>query len=139
MDAVNWQELFKQSPLFSGLAEAEIAQLLTHEASQERTYVQDDLVVRAGEEGDSLFLIGAGSVQVTVWGVPVATLPAGELFGEMAVLDRKPRAATVTAKENSTLLEIKGEAFRKLLEGHPELRAKVGAKFTERVEQSRQQ
>jgi CRP-like cAMP-binding protein len=139
MNSVNWQELFRQNVLFSSLPKAEILQLFTHDASQERTYDRDDLIVRAGEEGDSLFLIGASSVQVTVWGIPVATLQAGELFGEMAALERKPRAATVTAKENSTLLEISGEAFRNLLERHPELRAKVDAKITERMEQSHQQ
>lgn len=138
MKAVDWQDLIRRHPLFVSLNEAEVAALLTTAASQEQTYPRDGLIVRAGDNGDSLFLIGSGAVQVTAWGIPVASLEEGEIFGEMAVLERKPRAASVTAKEASTLLEIKGDAFRELLEGHPEIRAKIGVKMKQRVEQSQQ-
>lgn len=139
MKAVDWPELIRRHPLFASLNETEITSLLTEAASQERTYSQDGLIVRAGEVGDSLFLIGVGSVQITAWGISVATLGKGEIFGEMAVLEGKPRAASVTAREASTLLEIKGDAFRELLKRHPEMRAKIGVKMKQRVEQSQQQ
>jgi CRP-like cAMP-binding protein len=139
MKSVDWEDLFRRHPVFSSLTEAEIRQLLTHEASQEREYPLDAIIVRAGEPGDSLFLIGSGSVQVTAFGVPLAVLQAGEFFGEIAVLERKPRTAAVTAREQCLLLEIRGETFRTLLEAHPEIHAKVRAKMNERISRSSRQ
>lgn len=138
MKPVSWTELLRYHPLFSSLTGQELSQLLKAEASQERVYARGSTIVTAGEAGDSLFLIGSGSVQVTWFGIPVSTLKAGELFGEMAVVERKPRAATVRAREQCTLLEVKGEGLRKLLAAHPELRSKITAKIKDRVEQMSQ-
>src|SRR5262249_16332746 len=111
---------------------------------QERAYPQGGVVVREGESGDSLFLIGAGSAQVTLQGPdgqprPLAVLKAGEFFGEVAVLERRPRSATVTARKSCRLLEIKGEEFRSLLAAHADIRSKVYAKMSERLGQPHQQ
>ena len=134
----NWQEFLKGHPIFSSIAETEAAHLLTDEASQERACVRDDLIVRAGEPGDSFFLIGAGSVQVTVLGNPIAVLGKGDFFGEIAVLERQPRSASVTAREPCTLLEIAGEAFHRLLAAHPEIDTKLRATASLRLGQQRQ-
>ncbi len=61
-----------------------------------------------------------------------------EFFGEMAVLERRLRSATVTAKEQCLLLEVNGEEFRKLLETHPDMRSQVYAKMSTRLGQSSQ-
>lgn len=144
MQSFNWQGLLRHHSLFSSLNEAEIAQLLKDEASQERAYPPGSVILREGEFGDSLFLIGSGSVQVTLQGpegqlIPLAILQADEFFGELAVLERRPRSATVTAREQCLLLEVKGEAFRKLLEAHPDLRSKVYTKMSERLRPSSRQ
>ena len=130
MKSFDWQNFLCNHPLFSSLHEEEIAHLLKDEVAQERMYHQDTAILREGEVGDSVFLISSGSVQVTLRGTggpftPLAVLRAGEIFGEMAVLERKPRSATVLAKENCLLLEIAGEAMRKLLEAHPEMQVKL--------------
>ncbi len=143
MKAFNWQDLLAQHPVFSSLTQGEVAQLLKA-ASQERVYSRGGVVVREGEAGDSLFLIGAGSAQVTLQGPdgqpsPLAVLKAGEFFGEVAVLERRPRSATVTARKSCRLLEIKGEEFRRLLAAHPDMRSKVHAKMSERLGQPSQQ
>lgn len=133
MKAFPWRALLQGHPLFNALSEEEVLLLLTDEESHERTISTDDLVVRAGDPGDSLFLIGAGSVQVTVSGTVVAVLSPGDIFGEIAVLERQPRSASVTARENCTLLEIEGEVFRRLLETHPEMAAHVRATAAARL------
>lgn len=143
MKAFNWPDLFKGHPIFSSLNQADIETLLKDEVSQERVYAAGEVVVREGEFGDSLFFIGSGSVQVTLQGaggqsIPLSTLGAKEFFGEVAVLERKPRSATVTARENCLLLEIRGDEFRKLLETHPELQSQVYAKMRARLGQSSQ-
>jgi voltage-gated potassium channel len=127
MKAFPWRTLLQGHPLFAALSEEDILCLLTDEASHERAAATDDLIVRAEDPGDSLFLIGVGSVQVTIWGTAVAILHPGDIFGEIAVLERKPRSASVTARESCTLLEVEGEVFRQLLDAHPEMAAHVRA------------
>ena len=140
MKAFNWQDFLARHPVFSSLTQGEVAQLLKT-ASQERAYSQGSVVVREGESGDSLFLIGRGSAQVTLQGPdgqpsPLAVLKAGDFFGEVAVLERRPRSATVTATKRCRLLEIKGEECRSFLAVHPDMRSKVYAKMNERLRQS---
>jgi signal-transduction protein with cAMP-binding, CBS, and nucleotidyltransferase domain len=144
MKSYSWEDLFRRHPIFSSLNEEEIMQLLTDETSQERDCPQGSVILRQGEFGDSVFLIGLGSVQVTLRGpgdqeIPLSTLKAGELFGEVAVLERKPRSATVTAREDCTLLEVRGEEFLKLLERHPDMQVKVRVTMSERLRQSSRQ
>ena len=138
MKSVDWKNFLQHHPVFSSLSAEEIARLLDGQEAQERTYPQDGVIVNTGESGDSLFLIGAGSVQVSRSGILLSTLSAGDFFGEIAVIERTPRSATVAAKEQCILLEVQGEAFRKLLETHPEIRDKVSAKARERMQQSSQ-
>jgi CRP-like cAMP-binding protein len=132
MQSVNWPDFFKHHPTFSSLKEAEVVQLLKSGAAQEQTYSQGSVIITQGDSGNSVFLIGVGSVQVTI-GVPVAVLKEGEFFGEIAAIERKPRTATVSAKVNCLLLEITGEEFRKLLAAHPEIQSKVHAKMSTRL------
>lgn len=140
MKSFNWQDLLRSHPLFSSLNEEEIANLLTEEVSQERVYPQGTVILRGGEVGDSVFLISSGSVEVTLRGTtgplqPLAILQAGEIFGEMAVLERRPRSATVLAKENCLLLEVAGAELRKLLEAHPEMQVKIYTLVRDRLRQ----
>lgn len=130
MKSCDWQNLLRSHSIFSSLTEEEIANLLRDEVSQEHAYPQGAVILRGGEVGDSVFLIRSGSVQVALQGtgeprIPLAVLPAGEIFGEMAVLEQKPRSATVLAQEQCLLLEIAGEEIRKLLEAHPEMQVKM--------------
>jgi CRP/FNR family transcriptional regulator len=66
----------------------------------------------------------------------LAILQADEIFGEMAVLERKPRAATVVAREDCFLLEVAGEEIRKLLEAHPEMQVKLYTVVRDRLKQA---
>jgi CRP/FNR family transcriptional regulator, cyclic AMP receptor protein len=141
MKSLNWQNLLRTHPIFSILSEKEITNLLRDEVSQERVYSQGTVILRGGEVGDSIFLISSGSVQVTLWGTngplfPLAILQAGEIFGEMAVLERKPRSATVLAKEDCLLLEVAGEEIRNLLEAHLEMQVKMYTIIRDRLRQA---
>jgi CRP-like cAMP-binding protein len=141
MKSFNWQNFLRSHPIFSSLNEEEIANLLRDEVSQERVYSQGTVILRGGEVGDSVFLISSGSVQVTLGGTsgplsPLAILQAGEIFGEMAVLERRPRSATVLSKENCLLLEIAGEEIRKLLDVHLEMQVKIYTVIRDRLRQA---
>jgi CRP/FNR family cyclic AMP-dependent transcriptional regulator len=144
MKSFNWQNLLRSHPIFSSLNEEEIANLLRDEVSQEQVYPQDTVILREGTVSDSIFLISSGSVQVTLWGtrgplIPLAILHAGEIVGEMAVLERRPRSATVVARETCVLLEVAGEEIRKLLEAHPEMLIKMYTVVRDRLRQASQQ
>jgi CRP/FNR family transcriptional regulator, cyclic AMP receptor protein len=78
-------------------------------------------IARQGEIGTGFFLIVSGGARVTRDGEPVATLKAGDFFGELSLLDRQPRVATVTAERPTVCLAIASWDFEKLLEEQPRL------------------
>src|SRR5262245_30472101 len=140
MESCDWQNLLSSHPIFASLNAEEIGSLLRDEVSQERVYPQDTVILREGEVSDSVFLICAGSVQVTLGGTGgplrlLAILQAGEIFGEMAVLERRPRSATVLARERCLLLEVAGAEIRRLLEAHPEMQVKMYTVVRDRLRQ----
>jgi CRP-like cAMP-binding protein len=82
-------------------------------------------VCRMGDEGDRMFLVVSGSLEVHAEdGVIVVAVP-GDCVGEISMLDRGPRTANVTALEPSTLMEISHEDFVDLLGLYPRLAARV--------------
>ena len=82
-------------------------------------------IVRQGTSGDSLYVVARGTVGVRleVDGSisDVATLGAGEFFGEMSVLTGEPRSATCTARTEVTCYVIERAAFEELLAERPEI------------------
>ena len=82
-------------------------------------------VVRQGDEGDSLFLVVSGRVEVSVrtpGGGPeqsLATLGPGDYFGEMSLLTGAPRSATIRAVDETRLVILRKEALRPLLVADP--------------------
>jgi CRP-like cAMP-binding protein len=138
MKTFNWEEFIKKHPLFSILNEVEIQELLAENLSEEKEFSQGALIVREGEVKDTVFLIGSGSVHVVLPEkggneISLSILRMGEIFGEMAVLDKRPRSATVKANENCTLLEVKGQEFLKILADHADLEFKILLKLSERL------
>ncbi len=77
-----------------------------------------DVVIRQGEPGDRFYLIESGTTVVTIDGVEVRRLGAGEGFGEIALLRDRPRSATVTATSPLTLWALGREPFVLAVTGH---------------------
>ena len=138
MKKFNWKEFMRTHPLFSSLNEMEIEEVLQEELSEEKEFPQGALIVDEGEVKDTIFLIGSGSVQVVLPEkggneTSLSILRKGEIFGEMAVLDKRPRSATVKANEKCILLEVRGQEFLKILGDHPDLEFKILLKLSERL------
>ena len=74
--------------------------------TRERTFKAGDTICKEGDEGVGFFMISSGKVDVTRAGHALATLSAGEFFGEMALLDNHRRSATVTALEPTVCLAM---------------------------------
>ena len=81
-----------------------------------------DAIIREGEEGDTAFFVVSGSVEVLVGkgGRRVMTLEAGEVFGEMSLIEPGPRSATIVAQTDVECLEMSYDEFIGSLEDNPE-------------------
>ena len=123
------EELLRKVPAFSKI-ETERFELIARYL-RARTYPRGTDIIRQGGAGDSMFLIARGIANVTIKegdeSKQVATLYAGDFFGESAMLHGTPRNATATAATPCSLYELKGSDLDKICEAHPEIRARVEA------------
>lgn len=105
-------------------------------ASVRRVFAPGETVIRAGEEGSSMFVVHNGRVKVQVSdnGKPrtVNVLNEGDFFGEMALLTGEPRTANVVAVEETEVLEIGFQAMKKLFDTNPDLVESLGHTIAER-------
>jgi CRP-like cAMP-binding protein len=95
------------------------------------------VVVREGEEGDSLFILTRGRLEArgTFEGreITLGTFSPGDILGEVAFLNKVPRTATVQALEPSVVIELQGELTRKHLAPYPGLLNQLEVILQERV------
>jgi len=108
-----------QVDLFKGLPVQSLTRLAT--IVQEIFYGQGDEIFRQGDEGDALYLVRSGSVEVLVDGRKVATLGEYAPIGEMALLSNLPRSATVRVVQDARLHRLWSEDFQQLLATEPEV------------------
>jgi CRP-like cAMP-binding protein len=78
-------------------------------------------LIRQGESADRLFVVIAGTMQVSVDGRHIGTIGAGETVGEMALLDHGPRSADVVATGKCTVVEFMMNELSRLMTIHPRL------------------
>lgn len=118
-------ELLKKVPFFKGLPREEFERLANR--LKPRTAPIGDQIVRQGEHGSSLFLIARGVVRVTRKddGIErdVATLLAGDFFGEMAALTGEERTATCRAVTPCALYELRQEDVDVAIAHQPAMKA----------------
>jgi signal transduction histidine kinase len=112
------KDYIRRLPLFSDLSDADLEQLF---GFTDLIYVPaGEAIMREGEPGSSMYLVLDGELEVSMRrgdrDVVLATRRNGEFVGEMALLERTPRSATVRTLRNSQLLVIRGYAFQALLE-----------------------
>ncbi len=111
----------------SGLTKGDVAELVG--AAQIEQIRAGQVVIEEGADDRDVFVIQRGSmiVEKDIGGKPVFLnyLPAGSYFGEMAAIDGSKRTATVRAAIKSEVVRLPGEAFTRLLETKPELRART--------------
>lgn len=120
--------------LFAPLSDGDRAALIA--ASSERLYGAGEAIVRQGQPGDSMFVICRGEVRVTLepTGQEVARVGAGGYFGEMSLLTGEPRTATVSALDDSVVLEITADTFRRLAMVHPAVIEQISLEVAARRE-----
>jgi CRP-like cAMP-binding protein len=91
------------------------------------------MLVEEGRVGLELFLIVSGTASVVRGGKRVATLGPGGYFGELALLDRKPRSASVISDTEMDVLVLSQRQFNSVLQAAPTISRKLLAAMAERV------
>jgi CRP/FNR family cyclic AMP-dependent transcriptional regulator len=125
------EELLAQVPLFAGLSKKDLQEVsglatrLNLSEGRELTH--------QGGRGYEFVVVLAGTVDVLIDGKVVATCGAGDFFGEMALLEHRPRSATVVAKTDVAIDVIGRSEFSVLLEDHPEIEKQLRAAMERRL------
>ena len=124
-------ELLKRVPLFSKLDK---------KALQDVAHIADEIDLPAGKEmategdrGREFFVLLKGEADVTKGGRQINTMKEGDFFGEIALVTKMPRTATVTAKTDVDVLVITERAFDDLLKKSPDISRGVAEALAERV------
>jgi CRP/FNR family transcriptional regulator, cyclic AMP receptor protein len=108
-----------------------------------RDYEPGAVLFREGEPGDFMYVIQSGEVEIrrTIGEVErvLAVLPAGEFFGEMALINQRPRSATAVVRRPSRLLVIEARTFEAMIRGKTEIAVRMIRTLAGRLERANQQ
>jgi len=120
--------------IFSPLSPDELRQLA--KATAGHVFAPSETLIRAGDEGSSMFVVHSGrvAVQIADRGGPrtVAELTEGNFFGEMALFTGEPRTANIVALEETEVLEIGHTAMKHIFETNPSLAESISWTIAER-------
>jgi hypothetical protein len=103
-------------PLFADLERKEVEQIAR--LLKERRFAQGETVVMEGSGGAAFFLIDSGTATVSIRGAEQTTLQRGDYFGEIALIDEGPRAATIIASSELICYGLTFWEFRPLVQGN---------------------
>src|SRR5467141_151178 len=114
--------ILRDEALFECLSDAQIDSLV--QQSQVANFGRGERVIREGAEGDSMFVLLRGAAKVSIsrngTSIPVATLSAGNCFGEMSLLTGERRTATVRAETDCQVMEISKPVMAEVLRDSPD-------------------
>lgn len=97
------------------------------------------VLIEQGDVGQEAYVICEGQAGVYVNNNRVATIGAGSAVGEMALLDKRPRSATVRALTDMELLAFRSAEFQKLLESMPKASARLMSQLNDKLRAQNQQ
>ena len=124
-------EVLKQIPLFSALNNRQLDMIAR--GADEVKLLAGRVVTRQGGLRREMFIILEGTARVERDGKLIARLKPGHSFGEMSLIDGKPRSATVTAESDLVALVVDSTSFNVLLDSAPGLARKLLATLSERL------
>jgi CRP-like cAMP-binding protein len=116
---------------------AKVVYLHKDNAQFTRTYPKDTMIFSEAEPGSELYIIQKGTVKISKIvddkEVLIALLPAGDIFGEMALLENKPRSASAIAHDDVTLLAVNKQNFERMVQAQPQLITRLTTLLAERI------
>ena len=129
-------EFLATVPLFKGLDADEMAKFA--ELLRDKSYPKGSVILFEDDPGDALFIVRAGRVKVVLVAedgreVILGILGPAEHFGELSLIDDQPRSAHVIAMEESTLLVLRRDDFRRRVEQNPSVAWSLLAELSRRL------
>ena len=126
----------KKIPLFSLLDDEELEAI--DKQSSTKQYPKNNFIILENDEGDTLYIIINGKVKVTKIfesgdEIILSVLEKGNFFGEMSLLDGKPRSANVVTLVDTTLRAINRHDFENIMVVHPKIAIKLLRELTLRL------
>lgn len=118
---VTWSMLARV-PIFAQLGADELQEIMDRLHS--KYCAQDEIIVHRGEPADAMYFIASGKVEIELSPRPVI-MGAGDFFGEMAILNRSERTATVKALKPSKLLVLDARDLNHLMDHSPRMAAQI--------------
>ena len=123
--------LLSTVPLFSTLSRRQLRRVADN--AEEVRYAQGRAIVRQGARGDAFFVIAEGEAKVVRGNRSIGRLGPGDFFGEMALLDGRPRSASVVALTPIVTIRLTRARFNKVVESEPTLARAIMAELAARV------
>lgn len=132
-------ELLRRVPLFSELSETELGRIA--DVAIPRSYPKGVRVFHEGDRSDACYIVRSGDLRVTREhpdgrAITLATLGAGDIFGELAMLDGEARSASVEALSECELLALPAGDVRRLLSEAPDTTVKLVIALTRRLREA---
>jgi CRP-like cAMP-binding protein len=125
-------DLIKGVPLFSGASKAQLAEIAA--IADEVDLPAGKTLIKEGDSGREFFVLIDGTADVTQGGKQIGRMMGpGDFFGEIALISKAPRTATVTTTTPVRALVVTDRAFRQLLEHSPEIAVVVLTALAERL------
>ena len=125
----------QQTPFFAGLPEGELEAIA--EVGNTVAFEPGATIVSEGETGDAMYIVLSGTAEVDVGG-RFHKLTPGDFFGEMALISRRVRIATVRATERVETLMIPADAFQEFLLTHPGVAVSMLKEIVDRLREVEQ-
>ena len=130
---------FKRVPLFTDLSPTDLKQLAG--IAEETVFPDGELIAEQGEAGDELFVIVSGEILVSASSdggpeVELARRKTGEYVGEMSIINRAPRVASLTAIGDVRVLIIDQKSFEELMRERPEVSLGIIRMLSERIKEA---
>jgi CRP/FNR family transcriptional regulator, cyclic AMP receptor protein len=127
--------LLSQIPLFESMEEADLAVLANKLSS--KSFAEGDVIFAQGDEGDTMYLIEEGAVDIVAGSgsqrVTLASLFNGQYFGELSLLDAAPRSAAAVAARQTLTLVLEREDFVEFVRRRPEASLSIMHELAERM------
>jgi CRP-like cAMP-binding protein len=124
-------DLIREVPLFAHCTRGEIAKVAA--IADEIDAPAGKELIREGDRGREFFVMLSGTADVRRKGRKINALKPNDFFGEIALVSRSPRTATVTTTSDAQLLVITASAFRLLLEQSPRIQLRVLEALADRL------
>lgn len=133
---LNLDNILKKVPFFSELRKSEVREFIR--IIHHRSYKKNEVIFYEGEPGVGMYIIESGKIGIyknfdDTSREELATLNAGEFFGEMALLDDSPRSATALALDDSTILGLSRPELFDLIHKKPKLGNKILLKLAQLI------